>query len=153
MPEMNALLTAIALWLSANFHLPVQQTLPRIERVPQAQLGALSHGAMLSKPAGSGIAENTAPASDIMALYDDETGTIFLRQDWTGSRVADLSILVHEMVHHGQHLAGLTYACPQEREKLAYQAQEQWLALFGTTLEAEFGIDPFSRLAKTLCFF
>jgi hypothetical protein len=45
------------------------------------------------------------------------------------------------------------HACPQEREKLAYQAQERWLPLFGHSLEADFELDGFSLLGKTQCFY
>jgi len=57
------------------------------------------------------------------------------------------------MVHHFQNVAGLKYACAGEREKLAYDAQERWLGLFGKSLESEFRIDPFSRLVKTRCLY
>ena len=57
------------------------------------------------------------------------------------------------MVHHLQSVAGLKYECPQSREKLAYQAQERWLALFGRDLAQDFELDGFSLLAKTKCFY
>jgi len=40
--------------------------------------------------------------------------------------------------HHVLDLtgAGLTYACPEARERPAYKAQAGWLDLFGKTLEA-----------------
>jgi hypothetical protein len=63
-----------------------------------------------------------------------------------------VSILVHEMVHHIQHLAGLKYECPQEREKLAYLAQDRWRNLFGHSLAQDFDLDGFSLLVKTQCF-
>jgi hypothetical protein len=62
-------------------------------------------------------------------------------------------MLVHEMVHHLQNVGQLKFACPQEREKLAYKAQDGWLALFGSDLMQEFQIDPFSLLVKTNCFY
>jgi len=46
----------------------------------------------------------------------------------------------------------LKYECPQEREKLAYIAQDRWLALFGHSLESDFHMDAFSLLVKTQCF-
>jgi hypothetical protein len=57
------------------------------------------------------------------------------------------------MVHHVQNVGGLKYACPQEREKLAYMAQERWLGLFGHNLEADFDLDAFSLLVKTRCLY
>jgi hypothetical protein len=47
----------------------------------------------------------------------------------------------------------LKHECPQEREKLAYLAQERWLGLFGHSLESDFDLDPFSLLVKTRCFY
>jgi hypothetical protein len=37
--------------------------------------------------------------------------------------------------------AGTACECPAEREKLAYEAQDHWLHLFGHNLEAEFEVD------------
>ena len=76
-----------------------------------------------------------------MAVYSDKAQTIFLPEGWTGTTPAELSILVHELVHHVQNAAGLKYSCPQEREKLAYDAQERWLGLFGHNLEHDFELD------------
>ena len=67
------------------------------------------------------------------------------------ARAAELSVLVHETVHHLQHLAGTRFECAQASETLAYAAQEKWLALFGRSLESEFEIDPFTRLVSTRC--
>jgi hypothetical protein len=38
--------------------------------------------------------------------------------------------------------AGTAYECPAEREKLAYEAQDNWLHLFGRNLEAELSAVP-----------
>lgn len=70
---------------------------------------------------------------------------------WTGKSPADVSVLVHEMVHHVQNVAGLKYACPEEREKPAYDAQNQWLALFGRKVTEEFELDPMTLLVRTNC--
>jgi hypothetical protein len=88
---------------------------------------------------------------DIVALYDDRVRTIYLSSYWDGRAPEDISALVHEMVHHLQNLAGLSYACPAEREKLAYQAQSRFLSLFGQSLESQFGIDPMTLLVRTTC--
>ncbi|HVI62197.1 MAG TPA: DUF6647 family protein [Bradyrhizobium sp.] len=62
-------------------------------------------------------------------------------------------MLVHEVVHHFQNVLGLKYECPQEREKLAYIAQDRWLGLFGHSLTGDFALDPFSLFIKTTCFY
>ena len=90
-------------------------------------------------------------SSDIVSLYNNESKTIFLLDGWTGKTPAELSILVHEMVHHLQNVGQLKFACPEEREELAYKAQDSWLHLFGRDLESEFQMDPFTILVKSKC--
>jgi hypothetical protein len=58
---------------------------------------------------------------------------------------------VHELVHHLQNVAGIPSACAEAREKPAYQAQERWLQLFGTSLAEEFQIDAMTILVRTNC--
>jgi hypothetical protein len=76
---------------------------------------------------------------------------IYLPEGWTGNTPAELSILVHEMVHHLQNVENLKFECPQEREQLAYKAQERWLGLFGRDLLRDFELDPFTLLVATRC--
>jgi hypothetical protein len=88
---------------------------------------------------------------DVIALYNDQTRTIYLSDKWTGTAPAELSVLVDEMVHHLQNAAGTAYECPAEREKLAYEAQDNWLHLLGRSLEAEFDINGLALLVLTSC--
>ncbi len=148
---MDALLTAIILWLSANFALPSTLDPPKVQFSPPEQIAALRQDS-----SGEMIRSGATPkpvGREVVSVYVDVTKTIHLPQGWKGNTPADLSILVHEMVHHLQNVARMRFACPQEREKLAYQAQEQWLALFGRNLEREFEIDPFTLLVSTNCFY
>jgi hypothetical protein len=149
------LLAAIEAWLALRFDLPSVDH-PRIELVPPAKIAALRYQGLLSNPriesAPSGGA-GAASRSDVVAVYSDATQTIYLPEGWTGTTAAELSVLVHEMVHHVQNVGGLKYACPQEREKLAYMAQDRWLGLFGHNLEADFELDAFSLLVKTRCLY
>jgi hypothetical protein len=150
------LLTAIETWLSIEFDLPVLGNHPRIDLVPPAEIAALRYRGRFPK-AGSERASSgpsrTSSEGDTVAVYSDSTRTIYLAENWTGGTPAELSVLVHEMVHHLQNLAGLKYECPQAREQLAYRAQERWLALFGHDLAQDFELDGFSLLAKTRCFY
>jgi hypothetical protein len=138
------------LWLSVNFDLPAVQDHPRVEIVPQAKIIALRYGAFLSN-ANDADAPRREPS--VVAVYEHATQTIYLPEGWTGKTAAELSILVHEMVHHLQNAGKLKFACPQEREALAYRAQEQWLGLFGRSLSRDFELDPFTVLVSTRCGF
>jgi hypothetical protein len=150
------LLAAIEAWLAFQFDLPSADHHPRIELVPPAKIAALRYRGLFSNPRIEGAPNGdaaAAPRSDVVAIYSDATQTIYLPEGWTGTTAAELSVLVHEMVHHVQNVGGLKYQCPQECEKLAYMAQDRWLGLFGHNLEADFELDAFSLLVKTRCLY
>jgi len=145
MPPNADLMNAISIWLSLSFELPPATQPPNVRfAAPEAMLALRYRGVAADHWAVSGPA-------DIMAVYDDESRTIYLREDWRGDTAADLSIVVHEMAHHLQNVASLRFPCNEAREKQAFEAQDQWLALFGKDLETEFGLDPLTLLVRTNC--
>jgi hypothetical protein len=87
----------------------------------------------------------------IVAVYNDHMKTIYLPNGWSGRTAAELSVLVHEMVHHLQNEGRTRFECPAEREKLAYEAQNKWLGLFGRSIEQEFEINGLAILISTSC--
>jgi hypothetical protein len=121
--------------------------MPRIAQVSQARMIALRYRGLA--PAGrQALMEQ---GQNTVAIYDDRGRTIYLREGWTGTTAAELSVLVHEMVHHLQNVGGVKHDCPQAREKLAYRAQDRWLARSGRSLERELEVDPFTVLARSTC--
>jgi hypothetical protein len=153
---MDALLTAIVIWISANHGLSTTFDHPRIERVPSIEMEGLRYKGLLSAlqrtaPVIEQLESSFEKRRDVVAVYDDQTKTIYLSDKWTGSGPAELSVLVHEMVHHLQNEAGTTYECPAERERLAYEVQDKWLGLFGRNLESEFEINGLALLVSTSC--
>ncbi|MCC6947693.1 MAG: hypothetical protein IT539_07995 [Bradyrhizobiaceae bacterium] len=155
---METLLTVIVTWLSINFGLPATHELPSVELVPPAKMAAVRFRGLASdrQPNAAIEAGRAAPpefGQEVYALYDTQRRIIYLHEDWSSSRPADVSVLVHEMVHHLQTAADEKFACPQEREKDAYKAQREWLAMFGRSLEQEFEIDGMTVLVRTNCGF
>jgi hypothetical protein len=59
-------------------------------------------------------------------LYDAETQTISLVLPWSVENPHDVSVLLHELVHHRQATAGHWY-CPGAMELPAYRLQQAWL--------------------------
>jgi hypothetical protein len=128
--SVRSLLPVIASWLAENFNLPASNEYPRIAFVPRAKLYAMLFG-------GQGASESTNSANTrgqsarrngrhvVEALYDKISRTMYLHEGWTGAKPAEVSVLVHEMVHHLQNVAGLKFDCPQASEELAYQAQDR----------------------------
>ena len=147
---MNALLTALVLWVSANFEVPADYNHPRVEFVPTARIVALRYKTLAGEQLES-VAAGQLGQRVVVSVYDDATKTIYLPEGWMGSTPAEQSILLQEMDHHLHNLAKDKFQCPQEREQLAYKAQERWLSLFGRDLLRDFEIDPFTLLVSTKC--
>jgi hypothetical protein len=152
----GALLDALAAWVSAELDLPQIIDLPDVQFVASRELVLFRFGRARSRQTSASSAVENGPATphpqhEIAALYEDATHTIYLQEEWSGTTSIELSILVHEMAHHVQNLTGLKYECAEAREKPAYMAQAQWLALFGQTLEGEFSTDPMTLLVRTVC--
>jgi Domain of unknown function (DUF6647) len=145
---MDALLIAMMLWLSANFDLPSVQDLPHVKYAPSEAMASLRYDNSASVNPNNPDSAGT----DTLAVYRDDTQTIYLREEWKGQTAADLSILLHELVHHMQNAGGLRFECAQQREQLAYRAQQRWLGLFGSDLQKEFGLDAFTLLVKSACY-
>lgn len=145
------LMTEIAEWLSSTFELPRTEVRPAIAFVPEGELGSLRHKHRARAQSDMAPDEKGATGETTVAFYDLDKRTIFLAEGWMGITPADQSILVHEMVHHIQNVGQLKFECPEAREKLAYEAQDRWLGRFGTSLEREFKIDPFTVLVSSAC--
>jgi hypothetical protein len=150
----GALLDTLITWISENFGLPATNERPRVDLVSQMKLATLRYRGLASDRL-LGLREddglNRGP-QPIYAVYDDEKRIIYLPDNWQGERPVEISVLVHELVHHLQNLGGLKYSCPQAREQAAYDAQMRWLELFGKNLNDEFGVDSFDILVRTRCF-
>jgi hypothetical protein len=138
---MEALMHTIMLWLSLTFALPSADEVPHIRHVPPQRLAALHFGAAVGQGREQGI----------LGAYDARSRTIFLREDWNSRNVADVSVLVHEVVHYLQDRASGAYECAAAREAVAYEAQHLWLQMFGRTLEEAFGIDKLTLKLRTSC--
>ena len=153
---MQILLTAIVTWLSVNAGMPASYEHPRVEFVPPAKMYAVRIGGHVSGhlPGSVAATGHNVPKNgerQVEALYDDTARTIYLPEGWTGATPAEVSVLVHEMVHHLQNMAGLRYECSQAREAPAYVAQDRWLADSGRNLLDEFKLDPMTVLLRTKC--
>ena len=137
---MEPLLVTIMLWLSANFGLPANIDPPKLAFVSPSELVSprygLSVAAHTTKPLRKGMPSSAREAPEVLGLYSDKQRTVYLQYGWKGRTPAEFSILVHELVHHMQSAAALEYPCPEEREKLAYKAQDEWLHLFGRNPKA-----------------
>lgn len=152
------LLDDIATWLSQSFDLPPSASLPRIVIASPERFVTVRYRRLIEGQRPETVPEmKDEPLSqqfdDVVAFYETANRTIFLREGWSENTPKDVSVLVHEMVHHLRNLSGFTYACPGEREKLAYAAQQEWLALSGRNYFDEFETDRMTLFVRTTCGF
>lgn len=135
-----SLIDTIELWLVANFDLEPAAVPPDLARVAPSKLVEIRYGP----------ASQVSPGQ-VLGAYDETDRIIYLTESWNGRTPEELSVLVHEMVHHLQASNDMRFACPGEREGLAYRAQDDWLRLFGMDLKSAFGIDAATLLVATAC--
>ena len=148
---MDALMTVIITWLSMNYGLPLVQDLPQVQFVDPPQMYEV-HISRLTNDEIALLRNAGQTGDDLVAVYDDRSRTIYLPANWSASSPADVSVLVHEMVHHLQRFDDEIFACAEAREKPAYKAQADWLNLIGKSLEQEFELDAMSLLFLTKCY-
>jgi hypothetical protein len=139
------LLEALAIWVGAKLGQPVPASLPRLVFKPPDQVAVLRFRQYPSE-----IVQQQAQPT-IISIYDSREHIIYLRDSWSGATAADLSVLVHELVHHFQEVHQAKFECDAAREAKAFELQEKWLRLFGESLEEDFQIDPFTVLVRTSC--
>ena len=153
LPDSNTL-SALVAWVSVISGLPPIYDHPRVEHASAEKMAASRYRALLPETyAKAGPISQAMSRYDILAFYDDAAKTIYLADGWTGTTPAGQSVLVHEMVHHLQNVADIKYECAQAREKLAYAAQQKWLASRGLDFFREFETDPISLMMRTVCVF
>jgi hypothetical protein len=141
------LLLAVSGWVAAELDRPMPAALPVVSFMEPEAMAALRRQA-------EGIHLDVDLARPgLLAMFEPASDTIYLPRWWTGGSAAEVSILVHELVHWFQALAGDRHACPAARERLAFEVQERWLQAHGTSLETAFGIDGLFLLVATNCMF
>lgn len=123
------LVAVLDAWLDARSGYPARATPPRVEIVDR-QAAALRPGT------AARMGQTTR------GLYDPDSATITLVAPWSPDDARDVSVLLHELVHHRQHGARHWY-CPGQQEPDAYRLQADWLAERGLTI-------PVNRIAVVL---
>lgn len=108
----NVLLAELNAWLDAETEYARRGSQPRIKFIGAEQAEYLH-----------GVADRSGGRT--RGLYNNETETIYLTAPWSASNRRDVSVLLHEMVHHRQ--SEHHWYCEQAQEWRAYQIQAQWM--------------------------
>lgn len=116
--SLKELTVHLDLWIDANLELPrrsVAAQIKFIDRISATALAATKH---------------TARTGTLRGLYDPDSKTIWLVSPWSHTDPYDVSVLLHELIHHRQAVSGHWY-CPGAQELPAYRGQQDWLAGMG----------------------
>jgi hypothetical protein len=140
------MVAAVTGWVAADLGETVPGEMPAVAFMDRAEMR------VIRQPKSPPPFRDT-DSDTLEALYMDESHTIVLPTGWSGATPAEVSILVHEVVHHFQALRGDIHACPAAREKLAFEVQGRWLEAHGESLQSAFGLDGFDLLVATNCMF
>jgi hypothetical protein len=135
------LMRALMAWAAPRLDLPVPDELPVIVRKDHCGLQAIAYPGRACLDEGRGV----------LALYG--SGVMWLRDDWSADSLKDVSILLHELVHHMQHHAGVeAVPCKAEAlEKPAYDAQFAFLEAAGVDPYETVGINALMLIFVTNC--
>jgi hypothetical protein len=119
--DMPELVSGLENWLDTDADWPRRDAPPRIRFVNQWQAKA-RQGTTSSFQRGQ-----------LRALYDPDLSEILLVLPWDPRNAKDVSVLLHELVHHRQ--APHHWYCPAAQELPAYRLQDAWLAEQGLAIE------------------
>lgn len=117
-PDMPTLVAHLENWLDTHADLPRRATQPNIRLATTAQVARLAP------------VRAASDSTQTRALYDPESQTIWLVRPWDARNPYDVSVLLHELIHHRQADYGHWY-CPGAQELPAYRLQQTWLNAMG----------------------
>lgn len=92
------------------------------------------------------------PSDNVLAAYDRDSATVYLRNDWDLDELRSRAALLHELVHHVQLFNRIPYECPAAREPLAYGLTLKWLREQGAKDPyALLDTDEFTIMVRSMC--
>ena len=115
--NMHRLVNALDDWLDRHSDWPRRAAAPHIRLVSPWEAQA-RQGASGSLQRGR-----------LRGLYDPDRAEILLVRPWNPRDSDDVSVLLHELVHHRQQPHH--WYCPAAQELSAYRLQDAWLGTFG----------------------
>lgn len=119
--SMAALVDVLETWLDMRTDWPRRDEAPRVRLVSKWQAEAQRSSSA------------TFQRGRLRGLYDPDGSEILLVRPWDPRDANDVSVLLHELVHHRQ--APHYWYCPAAQELPAYRLQETWLAEQGLSAD------------------
>jgi hypothetical protein len=155
--DVDTLTLMLLAWIAAKTGLAAPQP-PRIAFVREDQMRHIfdvgadpDQQPQADVPADQG-ARDAHQTSGVLAFYLRATATVYLPETWRRGALRHQSILLHELVHHGQRFNKVVTACPGALERQAYELQAAWLREQGIAEPYKLiGTDEFTVLVLSAC--
>lgn len=116
---MKSLIAFIMLWISSETDYNTLLQHPNIVMVDSTELTRMYYGH-----------NDSNQHSEVHALYNSDTETIYLRDTFNPYNVWDKGVLMHELmhyVHHKNNAVGTKFKCMAESEAEIYPLQKKYL--------------------------
>ena len=134
---MRELFAMLIVWVAAETGLPAPPA-PTILLASEAQIGKLMGGNSWS--------------GNVRGVYEWDTATVYLREDWDPADLRSQATLLHELVHHVQATYSVAHDCRAALERQAYHLTVRWLEEHGIEDGYGFmGTDLFTVTAISMC--
>ena len=134
---MKELLLALSVWAAAATGLPMKPP-PDVVFLDRESLNGI-------------VFEDRAAPSGMQGQAFYEDGRVFLRSDWRADDIADVSTLVHELVHWLQDGVERPATCRGDSERQAYEAQMKFLGAAGLDPYATINVSRLGLFLLTTC--
>jgi hypothetical protein len=118
---MRSLLLALVTWIAAHSGYPVPDTLPDVVAMTQADFELYLCEQMEQ-------CDTPMPHAAILALFDFDSRTIYIRQGFDPGDREHQSTMVRQLVHFLQAVAGRSRACRGLLVQEARQIENRWRA-------------------------
>ena len=124
----EGLILTLMLWIASvsGYHI---QTIPKVIYNTHEELVHNLYGCEKQTSDNEYWCNAPLKENNVLGIYNNDAKTIYFRNDLGSeySKIAQQSILVHELVHHMQYESGKYFRCRGEKEEEAYDLQNQWL--------------------------
>jgi hypothetical protein len=159
---MKELIFALMLWIGGQTGFPIPRP-PIISVVTPIEIRYFMYGCEELKKQNDPMYDTWCivdrddfldpSAIDVIAVYDHETGTIYLPTYFDKNNNAHKAILLHELVHHLQYKSGYDkkVSCMPMLEKQAYNLMDKWIKQNNITMPAELTVGALLRFTLTEC--
>ena len=155
---MKELVLALMIWIGGQTGFPIPE-LPIISEVTSAEIRNIMFKCDELKKQNDPtydvfcVVDLDSSVIDVIAVYDHESGIIYLPIYFYKNNMAHRAILLHELVHHLQYKADYDekVRCQPMLEKQAYDLMDKWIEQNNVTMPDELTIGPLLRFTITQC--